>query len=110
MKAKFPEELTSVLPGEGSFVTVAPLYDELMEGVPYESWVDYLQTLLTRKGLKPKRILDLACGTGNVTMLLTKLGYEMVGVDIAPGMIEAARTKAIEQTSQLPIMCRTPLS
>ncbi len=101
MMRKRLEELEKGLPGEGSFVTVAPIYDELMEGVPYDSWVVYLRTLLERKAAKPKRVLDLACGTGNVTELLTKLGYEMVGVDIAPGMIEAARAKAAEQN--LPI-------
>lgn len=86
------EELT--LPGSGSFVTVAPLYDELMDGVPYESWVVYLRTLLERRNVTPKRILDVACGTGNVTQLLAVLGYEMTGVDIAPDMIAAAVQKA----------------
>jgi len=95
------KELERVLPGEGSFVTVAPIYDELMDGVPYESWVVYLQTLLDRREAKPKRILDLACGTGNVTELLHNLGYEMTGVDIAPGMIESARQKATQKS--LPI-------
>lgn len=95
------EELKHILPGEDNFVEVAPLYDELMNGVPYESWVIYLRTLLDRRDSKPKRILDLACGTGNVTELLHELGYEMTGVDIASGMIEAARQKATEKS--LPI-------
>jgi SAM-dependent methyltransferase len=87
-------EHETTLPGEGSFVTVAPLYDELMDGVPYESWVVYLRTLLERRNRSPQRVLDVACGTGNVTQLLAVLGYQMTGVDIAPDMIAAARQKA----------------
>lgn len=44
------------------------------------------------------RIIDLACGPGNLTARLAPLvapGGEVVGVDLAPGMIERARARAI---------------
>lgn len=44
------------------------------------------------------RVLDLACGPGNLTSLLARLvapGGEAVGVDLAPGMIERARARGI---------------
>ena len=75
------------------FTEIACFYDELMAGVPYRFWVDYLEDLLERVGFVPKTVLDVACGTGNVSELLSERGYEVVGVDIAPGMIEAARRK-----------------
>ena len=39
-------------------------------------------------------MLDAACGTGNVSELLAARGYEVVGVDISAGMIEAAKAKS----------------
>jgi ubiquinone/menaquinone biosynthesis C-methylase UbiE len=76
------------------FVAVASVYDLLMQGVPYADWVAYLRRLLETRGARPRRILDLACGTGNVTELLADAGYSMTGVDIAPGMIAEAQRKA----------------
>jgi len=42
----------------------------------------------------PARILDMGCGTGWTSTFLARAGYEVVGVDIAPDMIEAARHSA----------------
>ena len=76
------------------FIAVASVYDHLMETVPYADWVTYLRRLLETRGARPRRILDLACGTGNVTELLADAGYSMTGVDIAAGMIAEAERKA----------------
>jgi ubiquinone/menaquinone biosynthesis C-methylase UbiE len=79
---------------EHQFVDVAPLYDLLMTGVPYHDWVAYLNQLLTSRKAHPERVLDLACGTGNVSEILAKEGFHVTGVDIAPGMITEAKRKA----------------
>jgi SAM-dependent methyltransferase len=76
------------------FIQVAPLYDLLMTGVPYHDWVAYLKQLLNTRSARPKRVLDLACGTGNVSALLVQEGYTVTGVDIAPDMIAEAKRKA----------------
>jgi len=75
------------------FTEITRYYDDLMAGVPYSLWVEYLQALLKRVDFHPSTILDVACGTGNVSELLADLGYEVVGVDISPGMIEGAKAK-----------------
>ncbi len=76
------------------FIQVAPLYDLLMTGVPYDDWVAYLKQLLHNRGTHPKRVLDLACGTGNVSAILVQEGFTVTGVDIAPDMIAEAKRKA----------------
>jgi ubiquinone/menaquinone biosynthesis C-methylase UbiE len=76
-----------------SFTQVAPWYDVLMAGVPYEQWVRYLEELLKEFGHVPELVLDLACGTGKVSRLLAKKGYEVVGVDGSLAMIEEARRR-----------------
>lgn len=76
------------------FTNVAPMYDLLMSSVPYSSWMEYLARILHAKRARPRNVLDLACGTGNVTELLAEAGYSAVGVDIAPEMIKEAIRKA----------------
>lgn len=77
------------------FNALAPHYDELMQVVPYDSWAEYVMLICEACGHKARRALDCACGTGNVTFALAKLGLEMTGVDIAGEMVEIARQKAI---------------
>ncbi len=88
------EPPASAVGPDAQFVAVAALYDTLMYGVPYDDWLAYLQTLLAERDTRPHVVLDLACGTGNVTELLYRAGFAPTGVDIAPGMIAQARRKA----------------
>ncbi len=85
--------------GNGSsaeqFSALAPHYDELMEVVPYNAWADYVFLLFQIVQHVPIKCLDCACGTGNLTFELAKSSLEVVGVDIAPRMIEVARKKAV---------------
>ena len=48
------------------------------------------------KANNPKKILDLACGTGDMTIALYKSGFEVIGADIAEKMLEIARVKSIK--------------
>lgn len=78
-----------------SFEAVAPFYDHLMSSVPYRFWVSYLEQVWQYHNDRPKTILDVACGTGVVTRLLSRRKYEVTGIDLAPKMIERAREKNI---------------
>lgn len=80
-----------------AFVQVAPLYDALMQGVPYREWIRYVQQLLAVRHAHPRHVLDLCCGTGNVSERLARHGYQVTGVDIAPAMIAEAQRKAADQ-------------
>jgi SAM-dependent methyltransferase len=64
-----------------------------MQVVPYDDWTEYVMTLFTFAGHTPRRVLDCACGTGNISFQLDKLGLEVTGVDIAAGMIRVANEK-----------------
>lgn len=47
----------------------------------------------------PFRILDLACGTGDVTLLLQRAGFDATGGDFCEPMLERARAKGVKKTT-----------
>jgi len=73
---------------------LAPIYDFVMRHIDYQGWADYLEQIFSR--LKPpgRRTLELACGTGNLTLELARRGYRVVGTDVSKQMLEVARDKA----------------
>ena len=50
----------------------------------------------TQAGLNPCSVLDAGCGTGRVAIELSRRGWDVVGVDLDPSMLERARSKAPE--------------
>jgi SAM-dependent methyltransferase len=52
---------------------------------------------LERAGLIAGRVLDVGCGTGEHTILLARLGYDVLGVDGAPTAVEQAVRNAVDQ-------------
>jgi len=47
------------------------------------------------------RVLDLACGTGNVTIPLARRGVSVIGLDMTPRLLEEARVRATHEGLQL---------
>ena len=82
---------------DASFGPVAPYYDELMRSVPYRMWTSYYLLLLAHQNVRPRRVLDVCCGTGTMCEMLVEEGKEMAGFDLSPGMIERAREKAAKK-------------
>jgi SAM-dependent methyltransferase len=72
----------------------AYLYDELMKDVPYEEWVQFINKEASAYGITGKKLLDLACGTGELSIRLAEEGYEVTGVDLSTEMLTVAREKA----------------
>lgn len=89
-----------------SFGPIAPFYDELMRGVPYRMWSAYYLLLLSQQGVKPKRLLDVCCGTGVLCEMLDKEGFELTGVDISLPMIEEAKRKAKSKKLEIRYFCQ----
>ena len=74
----------------------AKVYDLFMDNIPYEEWTDYVKELLAEEGIQDGIVLDLGCGTGSVTELLAKAGFDMIGIDNAEEMLEIAMEKREE--------------
>lgn len=75
------------------FQDIAAHYDDLMEVVPYDFWAEYVMTLFEFVGHQPHEILDCACGTGNLSFELAKMGFKVTGIDLSQPMIEQAKIK-----------------
>jgi ubiquinone/menaquinone biosynthesis C-methylase UbiE len=77
-----------------SFTVIAPYYDRIMASVPYRFWVSYVEALWKTHGCRPRRVLDLACGTGTVALLLAAKRIGVIGTDRSAAMIDVAIEKA----------------
>lgn len=76
------------------YEALAGSYDALTTDVDYEKRADFLEKLLRRSAIPVRLVLDLACGTGTMTWLLTQRGYEVIGVDGSEEMLAAAMSKS----------------
>ncbi len=79
-----------------AYRSFAQVYDLFMDNVPYEEWSTYLIGLLKEHGVEDGLVLDLGCGTGKMTRLLEKAGYDMVGIDYSEEMLGIAREQQFE--------------
>jgi len=77
----------------GSYEGFAYVYDTFMDNVPYEAWSEYVTGLLKEYEIEDGLVLDLGCGTGSMTELLAKKGYDMIGIDLSGEMLEIAMDK-----------------
>ena len=73
-----------------AYTSFAAVYDTFMDNIPYEEWEKYLKSLLYEYGVREGLVLELGCGTGNMTEILAQSGYDMIGVDNAEEMLEIA--------------------
>ncbi len=71
----------------------AGVYDMFMDNIPYREWGEYLIDLLKEYEINDGLLLDLGCGTGTMTEILSEAGYDMIGVDNADEMLNIAISK-----------------
>lgn len=80
-----------------SYTSFADVYDTFMDNIPYEEWCEYLKSLLYHYGVADGIVLDMGCGTGAITELLCKAGYDMIGIDNSENMLSIATQKAADK-------------
>ena len=100
-----------------TYQAFASVYDELMNDVPYDEWVERIDRDIRRYGVSKTAgereevssddeavlaserdlVADLACGTGVITRKLFDKGYDVFGVDISSDMLSRAQTSDDER-------------
>ena len=76
----------------------------------YPKRAEYLLELMERLGHAPGLTLDLACGTGSLTLELYKRGVDIYGIDGSVEMLSEARTKCAEAGADILFLCQNMLS
>lgn len=116
-----------------AYTGFAEVYDTFMDNTPYEEWADFLESVIEKYGIsKPVQeslgalgfgdeiaedslqaleternlVLDLGCGTGTLTELMAKKGYDMIGVDNSGEMLSIAMQKAEKSGNQILYLCQ----
>lgn len=112
-----------------AYTGFAEVYDTFMDDTPYEEWADFLAELIGKYGIsKPVQpdgkvsadqpslrealeeeknlVLDLGCGTGTLTELLSKKGFDMIGVDNSEEMLQLAMEKKEKSGSKILYLCQ----
>ena len=77
-----------------AYHALAVSYDRLTNDVDYKATVDFYFEIMKREGINPRTAVDLACGTGSVSILLSQRGIRVTGVDLSEEMLTVACQKA----------------
>ncbi|MBQ4129619.1 MAG: class I SAM-dependent methyltransferase [Ruminococcus sp.] len=81
-------------------------YDALMQNVGYKERCRYILEVFKRLDHDMGLSLDLACGTGSLTVELKKQGVDIYGVDASYEMLSYAREKAVENELDILFLCQ----
>lgn len=71
-------------------------YDLLTANAEYSKRAEYFLNLLNKYESNPGLTLDLACGTGSLTLELFRRGVDVYGVDASVDMLSVAKEKAVD--------------
>lgn len=107
-----------------AYTDFAMVYDTFMDETPYEQWCEFLMELFGKYGtqkaapqqensalteqLRQERntVLDLGCGTGTLTELLARRGYDMIGIDLSEEMLRVAVDKRDRSGLDILYLCQ----
>lgn len=90
----------------GGYGFFSNVYDTLTENVNYAARADYIADLLAENGITGGILLDLACGTGTLSIEMAKKGFEVIGVDASADMLSAAMNNAYNSEEDILFLCQ----
>lgn len=85
-----------------SYVRFAEVYDALMTDIPYDAYVKWIEQVAPASTYK--NLLDIGCGTGTMASLLTKAGYDVIGLDLSEEMLAVANERLAAENISIPLI------
>ena len=86
-----------------AYEALAGSYDALTGDVDYDGMLDFLEAVHRELGKRPEQAVDLACGTGSLSVRMARRGYRVTGVDRSPDMLTEAYDKALDLPGERPV-------
>jgi SAM-dependent methyltransferase len=75
-----------------------PLYYDILFGWDREAEAEFYAGVLTAAGVKPRdRVLEVACGTGQIARRLASRGFSITGLDLSEPMLAFLREAAARE-------------
>ena len=108
-RMKEDEQKQQEEPGVSAYESLAACYDELTYDIPYEKTLTFFERLCAREHVQPHSVLDLACGTGSLSLLLARRGYRVIGADLSSDMLAEAEQKAQALPENRPFFICQPM-
>ncbi len=84
----------------------AGFYDELTGNISYKERANYFDAIIKEFHTEGPILLDLACGTGSLSVELSRLGYDVIGVDNSADMLSVALEKKYETGEDILYLCQ----
>lgn len=92
-----------------AYESLASSYDRLTNDISYPEIADFIESILQRADCQAKTVLDLACGTGSLSLELAKRGYKVLGSDLSEDMLMQASEKAYAMEENRPFFIHQPM-
>lgn len=89
-----------------SYSSFASVYDSLTFNVDYEKRADYITEILKQNNINDGLLLDLACGTGSLSVEFARRGYEVIATDASADMLMEAQNKAFSEGLNIMFLCQ----
>ena len=92
---------------ESNYRFFAYYYDALTGNIDYRKRAEYFDSIIKKFGGKQGGILlDLACGTGLLSEEFAEMGYDVIGIDNSPDMLNEALDKKFESGHNIQYLCQ----
>ncbi|MDE7098274.1 MAG: class I SAM-dependent methyltransferase [Ruminococcus sp.] len=90
-----------------SYSAFARYYDSLTANIDYRKRAEYFHAIIKKfRRTDGNILLDLACGTGSISEEMSKLGYDVIGVDCSDEMLGIALDKKFDSNSNIQYLCQ----
>ena len=89
-----------------SYNSFAGVYDELTFNVDYKKRAEYICEILKNNNITDGLLLDLACGTGSLSVEFAKKGFDVIATDASAEMLMEAQNKAFSEDVNIMFLCQ----
>ena len=89
-----------------SYSDFAGVYDALTLNVDYKKRAEYICSILKDNQIEEGLLLDLACGTGSLSVEFARMGFDVIATDSSADMLMEAQNKAFSEGLNIMFLCQ----